>query len=65
MTKQIEYKALSSELDDIVAKLQSGDIDVDEAIELYKRGAVIIKELEKYLTSAENSITKVKASLQE
>jgi len=56
-----DYKPLSAELDDILAKLQSAELDVDEAVKLYTRGMEIAKELEKYLQAAENKVTKVKA----
>lgn len=58
----IEYQKLSNELDMIVAKLQGGDIDIDEATELYEKGADIVKKLEAYLKTTENKIEKIKAS---
>lgn len=59
MTKKLDYKKLSAELDDILDKLQSPDLDVDEALASYERGMTIAKELEKYLKDAENKIQKV------
>lgn len=59
MASQKNYQQLSSELDEIVAKLQSTDIDIDDAVKAYERGAVIIKELENYLKTAENKISKI------
>lgn len=61
MSKKSDYKSLNNELDDILAQLQSDDLDVDQAVELYKRGISITKELEKYLKGAENNIAKIKA----
>ena len=60
MTK-VDYKKLSEELDSVLAKLQSAELDVDEAVKLYERGMVIAKELESYLKNAENKVTKIKA----
>lgn len=60
--KEIDYGALNEELDVILAKLQSDDLDVNEAISLYERGMQITKDLEAYLKTAENKITKLKAS---
>lgn len=57
--KNIDYQELSTELDTIVAKLQSEDVGVDDALKLYERGTVITKELEKYLKDAENTVKKV------
>jgi len=62
MTKNIDYKALSAELDDVLEKLQSGDLDVDEAVKAYERSMEISKQLETYLQEAENKVIKVKAS---
>jgi exodeoxyribonuclease VII small subunit len=60
-TKKIDYQGLSSELDDIVLALQQDELDVDEAMKKYERGLVLVKELETYLKSAENTITKLQA----
>ena len=60
-TKNIDYKGLSAELDGIVTKLQTADLDVDEAVKFYERGMEISKELEAYLKDAENKVTKIKA----
>jgi exodeoxyribonuclease VII small subunit len=60
--KKIDYKELSAELDEVLAKLQSAtDLDVDEAVKAYERGMEIAKELESYLKEAENKVTKIKA----
>lgn len=60
--KEIDYSALNQELDSILAKLQSDELDVNDAIALYERGMEITKQLETYLKTAENKITKLKAS---
>lgn len=59
---KIDYKALSMELEDTLAKLQTGGLDVDEAVALYERGMKITKELETYLKQAENKVAKIKAN---
>lgn len=59
--KNIDYKALSTELDEILAKLQSSDLDVDESVALYERGMKITKDLDRYLQTAENKVRKIKA----
>jgi exodeoxyribonuclease VII small subunit len=61
MPQQIDYKKLSSELDQVLDKLQNADLDVDEAVKAYERGMEIAKNLETYLKKAENKVTKVKA----
>jgi len=54
-----EYRALSAELDELLLKLQSGELEIDEAIKCYERGSQIIEQLQAYLKTAENKITKV------
>jgi exodeoxyribonuclease VII small subunit len=59
--KKTDYKKLSGELDEILSRLQSADLDIDEAVKAYERGMAIAKELEDYLKTAENKIIKIKA----
>ncbi len=60
-SQKTDYKTLSSELDEILGKLQSAELNVDEAVDLYERGMKIAKELEAYLQEAENKVARVKA----
>jgi len=60
-TKKTDYKAMSAELDQVLDKLQTGDLDVEEAVAAYERGMRLAKELETYLKQAENKVTKIKA----
>ncbi len=62
--KTIDYKKLSAELDEILASMQSSGVDVDEALKQYERGMEITKQLEDYLKTAENKVTKIKASFE-
>lgn len=57
------YRQLKDELDQIVADLDSVDLDVEEALKLYDKGQVVIKELEEYLKTAENRVEELKAKL--
>jgi exodeoxyribonuclease VII small subunit len=59
-TKKTDYTKLNAELDEILVKLQSSDLDVDEAVKAYERGMNIAKELEAYLKQAENKIKKIR-----
>lgn len=59
MTKELDYRALSDELETIVLALQQDDIDVDVAMQKYERGLELIAQLEKYLKTAENKIDKL------
>lgn len=61
-TKKTDYKTLSAELDAVLDKLQSADLDVEEAVAAYERGMQLAKELDVYLQQAENKVTKIKAN---
>ena len=60
MTDQKDYRSLSDQLEDILARLQSPDIHVDEAVKLYEEGLKLITALEVHLKQAENKIEKLK-----
>lgn len=64
MTKTTNYKQLSTELDEIMSKLQADDIDIDEATKLYSQGTDIVKQLEAYLKTAENKVIKLKKNFE-
>ena len=53
------YKQLQAELDEVLSKLQSAELDIDEALGLYKQGQSLLKTLEDYLKNAKNEITKI------
>jgi exodeoxyribonuclease VII small subunit len=55
-----DYKSMQNELNQILDDLQTGDIDVDEAIKKYDRGQVLIRDITEYLKTAKNKITKIK-----
>lgn len=60
-----DYKSLSTELDEILTKLQSGELSIDDALPAYERGVAIVKLLEKQLLEAENKVTELQAKLQD
>lgn len=53
------YAALNTELDEVLAHLQS-DVDIDQAIVLYEKAQKLITEIEDYLKAAKNKVEKVK-----
>lgn len=53
------YKELRKELDDVLSWFDSEEIDIDEAIERYKKARLLTKELEVYLSNAENTLKKI------
>ena len=60
--KKLSYQKLNAELDVILDELQGGELDIDAAVKKYERGMAIVKELQKYLKEAENTVKKVKAN---
>ncbi len=56
------YQELKTELDDIMAELSREDLDIDKALEYYKRGITLVKQLETYLKTAENKIQELQAT---
>lgn len=57
------YKQLSAELAEILSRLETGDLDIEEAVKSYEQGLRIVQQLETYLKNAENTVTELKASL--
>jgi exodeoxyribonuclease VII small subunit len=55
-----DYQALSLELDEVLAKLQRPNVQVDDAVKLYEEGLHLIEQLEKHLQEAENKIERLK-----
>lgn len=64
MPKDINYRQLSQQLDEILDNLQSGNLDIDEAIKKYEQGMAIVQQLQTYLKDAENKVTKIKKSFE-
>lgn len=55
-----DYQTLKDELDTVLTDLQRDDLDVDTALQKYRRGLEIVKELEGYLKTAENTINELR-----
>ena len=50
------FEEALAELEDVVAKLESGDVPLDESIELYERGIARFKRCHELLKAAEKRI---------
>ncbi len=60
MTKStVSYSDLQSQLQSIIDDLQTGELDIDQAIDKYKQAQAIVARLEKQLKQAENTIKKI------
>ena len=53
MTEDRTYEELQRELEDVIARLESGDVGVDEAIELVRRGEELYRACVERLERAE------------
>lgn len=60
--KPADYEELRRELDAILADLQGDDLDIDQALKSYGRGLELVKQLEKHLKTAENTVRELKAN---
>ena len=54
--KKINLKKTFQELDDILAQLESADLDIDKMIKLYERGMVLTKACQIKINEAEQKI---------
>lgn len=59
-TKKELYRDLRAQLDLVVEQMQSPDIDIEESLELYKKGQSLIHKLNKYLETAKIEIENIK-----
>jgi exodeoxyribonuclease VII small subunit len=55
----LSYRELSSELDEVMSRLQADDVDVDTAIELYEKGMALVGQLTEYLQDRENHLIRL------
>lgn len=56
-----DYMALRRELDDILAQLQSAEVDIDASMAAYTRGADIVAQLEDHLKTVEHMVVPLKS----
>ena len=59
MAKELTFEQQMKKLQDIVEKLESGDVDLDTSIKLYEDGLKLSKELKKQLLVFEDKIEKL------
>ena len=56
---QMTFEDAIKELEGVVAKLERGDVALDESIALYERGAALRARCEKKLAEAEEKVAKI------
>ncbi|MDI7861451.1 exodeoxyribonuclease VII small subunit [Rhizobiaceae bacterium n13] len=54
------FEKAVAELEGIVARLERGDVALDESISIYERGEALKKHCETLLAAAENRIEKIR-----
>ncbi len=50
---QMKYEQAFAELEGLVSKLESGEIDLDEAVQLFERGQALAKRCQQLLENAD------------
>jgi exodeoxyribonuclease VII small subunit len=55
----LNFEAALKELENIVAKLEQGQVDLEDSIALYERGQALKRHCEEKLKSAESRLEKV------
>ena len=63
-SNQPSYADLSSELETILDKIESGEIDLDELSDKVESAATLLSECRKKLAATETKVKKVTAELQ-
>ena len=58
----MDFENTLRSVDEIIAKLSEGDIPLEEAVELYKTGALELEKCSKLLEQAEKSVMKITSS---
>lgn len=59
MTEKVTFEQDMKNLEEIVKRLEQGDIPLEEAIEKFKQGMDLSKKLQNTLLQAEETLTKV------
>lgn len=59
MAKELSFEKQMQKLQEIVEKLEKGDVELDESINLYEEGLKLSKELKKQLSDFESRINEL------
>jgi exodeoxyribonuclease VII small subunit len=61
--EQLSFEAAMKELEGIVSRLEQGEVDLEDSINLYERGQALKGHCEKKLRAAESRLEKVVAGV--
>ncbi len=64
-TEETAFELLVEELQGLVAKLEAGNLPLDESLRLYERGVVLTRQANERLEGAERKIEVLQKSLSE
>jgi exodeoxyribonuclease VII small subunit len=64
-TEETAFEQLLEELQGLVAKLEAGNLPLDESLRLYERGVVLTRKANERLEGAERKIEVLQKSLSE
>lgn len=59
----MEYEKQLKELEEIIEKLESGEIGFDDAVKMFERGAELCKNLSKSFEKAEGKVSIIREEL--
>ena len=63
--KAFNYQDAQTELDALLARLQIGDMPLNEAVPAYERGMKLVDAMEAEVKKAENTLNKLRVQLPE
>jgi exodeoxyribonuclease VII small subunit len=58
----LPFEAALKQLEDIIAKLERGDVPLEESIAIYERGEALKRRCEFLLSQAEERVEKIRAA---
>ncbi|MBP3871459.1 MAG: exodeoxyribonuclease VII small subunit [Faecalicoccus sp.] len=59
--KKIKFQEAMKRLDEIIAKLNSGDLELEDAMDLFEEGITLTNQCEKQLKEFENKMDQLMA----
>ncbi len=54
--KKLDYEAAVSELENLVSRLEQGDISLEESLKLYEKGVLLARDCQEALQAAEQKV---------
>ncbi|MBL8182280.1 MAG: exodeoxyribonuclease VII small subunit [Blastocatellia bacterium] len=63
MSKKLTFEQSLTELESVVERLEQGDMQLEESLELFERGVSLIRDCRSRLTSAERKIEELTESM--